>query len=87
MCVGEKELLGSWAARWAPDPVMNGVLTSVSRVFSPQANPFIYKAIYRGYFTPLITGRAHIVGPNFQKTSLVLKHPGNIHVRSNFKGG
>ena len=35
------------STRWAPDPVLNGAITPISRVFYRQLP--IYKAMYRGY--------------------------------------
>ena len=40
--------------RWALDPVINGVKTPTSRVFSPQANPFIFGNL-KGVITPFLT--------------------------------
>ena len=50
----EKNMLKN--TRWAPDPVISGVITSLSRVFTQVTQ--LFSAIYRGpHVTLLITGR------------------------------
>ena len=53
--------------RGGPRAVINGFITSLSRVISPQANPFI-SSHFRGLITPIYNGRlrANLVSPAIQ---------------------
>ena len=53
---------GLTSTRWAPDPVISGVITPTSRLITPVTQ--LFSAIYRGPITLLITigSGAHLLG-------------------------